>query len=72
MSKELLTITEFCEASNLGRTRVYELLQSGELKAVKIGRRTFIRREDMQAWLAGLSTYPVRNAKAAEASHVGL
>lgn len=59
MIKELLSISDFCEATNLGRTHVYELLKRGEVRAIKIGRRTFIRREDTQAWIAGLVEYPV-------------
>lgn len=55
--KELLTIGDFCEATSLGRTHVYELLKRGEVKAIKIGRRTFIRREDMHNWLKTLDLY---------------
>lgn len=58
MTKELMTIGDFCEATNLGRTHVYQLLKRGEVKAIKIGRRTFIRREDVQTWISGLSMYP--------------
>lgn len=58
MIKELLTIGDFCEVTNLGRTYVYELLKRGEVRAIKIGRRTFIRREDAQTWIAGLAEYP--------------
>lgn len=58
MDQKLLTIPEFCEVTSLGRTYVYKLLKLGELKAVKIGRRTFIRREDAQTWISSLSFYP--------------
>ena len=34
----LLTPDEACAALNVGRTRLYELLASGELKSVTIGR----------------------------------
>ena len=55
---ELLTINDFAKVTNLGRTRIYELLKRGEVKAVKIGRRTLIRREDADAWIASLVNYP--------------
>ncbi len=55
---ELLTINDFAKVTNLGRTRIYELLKRGEVKAVKIGRRTLIRREDADAWIASLANYP--------------
>lgn len=48
---ELLTISEFIKWSRLGRTRVYEEIGAGDLRALKIGRRTFVRRDDALAWL---------------------
>lgn len=56
-TKELLTVTEFCEASGLGRTCVYAMLKEGKLTAVKVGRRTLFRREDLESWKAGLTPY---------------
>jgi excisionase family DNA binding protein len=35
---ELLTIDELCGLMMIGRTTAYKLLQSGELKAFKIGK----------------------------------
>lgn len=42
----LLTVEEAAEALALGRTKVYELLESGSLRSVKIGR---LRRIPVQA-----------------------
>ena len=56
-AKELLTVAEFCEANGLGRTHVYAMLKDGKLTAVKVGRRTLFRREDLEAWKAGLTPY---------------
>lgn len=39
---------------NLGRTRVFSLLASGELKSVKIGRRRFVPESEINAYIAGL------------------
>ncbi len=39
---------------NLGRTRVFNLLASGELKSVKIGRRGFVPEREINAYIAGL------------------
>lgn len=36
------SIKETCELLGLGKTRVYELANSGELKTKKIGRRTLV------------------------------
>jgi len=35
-------ISEFCALSGLGRTKVYEMLDSGELTSIKIGKRRLI------------------------------
>jgi excisionase family DNA binding protein len=49
---ELLTVDETIRILRLGRTRVHELLRSGELRSLKLGRRRLVRREDLTAWLA--------------------
>lgn len=45
------TINEAAAASGIGRTKIYELVRSGELPLVKIGARTLIRRADLEAML---------------------
>ncbi|HOO49701.1 MAG TPA: helix-turn-helix domain-containing protein [Alphaproteobacteria bacterium] len=59
MTKELLTIPEFCEAVSCGRTHAYKLISTAQLPAVKQGKRTLIRREDMLAWIKSLRPYSV-------------
>lgn len=49
--EELLTVDEVKTWLRLGRTRLNELLQSGELPSFKIGRRRFIRHGDVLKWL---------------------
>ncbi len=58
MENYLMTISEFCKATSLGRTYVYKLLKQGDLKAVKIGRRTLVRKDDLAAWTSSLEAYP--------------
>jgi excisionase family DNA binding protein len=48
------SIDEACEASDLGRTKIYEEIQAGRLKARKVGRRTLILHKDLEAYLAAL------------------
>ena len=55
---ELLTIDELRVWLRLGRTRLNEILQSGELPSLKIGRRRFIRRGDVLDWLEGYRCQP--------------
>src|SRR5687768_5397515 len=57
MNKPLLSIAGFIDMYGVRRTKVYEMLDKGELRAVKIGRLTRIRAEDAQMWAEGLETY---------------
>jgi excisionase family DNA binding protein len=45
------TIPEAVGASGLGRTTLYELIKCGELPIAKVGARTVIRRQDLEAML---------------------
>lgn len=44
-------IKSFCKAFNVSRSFVYEEIKAGRLKAVKVGRRTLIPRDNALAWL---------------------
>lgn len=49
--KEWYSPDELWRWLGLGRTKTYELLQSGEIPSYKIGRVRRIRRRDIEAWL---------------------
>ena len=49
---QLLTIPEFCAWARIGRTKAYEEIGAGKLRAVKIGRRTLIKAADADIWLS--------------------
>lgn len=51
------SIEETLAVTGLGRTKLYELINSGELKAKKIGKRTIILKDDLQDFLLNLHTY---------------
>jgi excisionase family DNA binding protein len=55
-----LSILDAARAAGVGRSTIYENINSGQLKARKAGRRTLILREDLQAWLASFP--PVKAA----------
>jgi excisionase family DNA binding protein len=59
--EELLTVEEVRLWLRLGRTRLNELLQSGELPSFKVGRRRFIRRGDVMGWLEQYRYHPGEN-----------
>lgn len=43
---DLLSVTEFCHALNVGRTTAYQIIASGEVTPIRIGRRTLIPRSE--------------------------
>jgi excisionase family DNA binding protein len=51
-----MTIAEACAASRIGRTRIYEAIRAGELRARKHGKRTLILADDLRQWLESLPT----------------
>jgi excisionase family DNA binding protein len=51
---EAFTIPEVCERTRVGRTSIRAAINSGELRAVKCGRRTLILPNDLRRWLATL------------------
>jgi hypothetical protein len=53
-------IPRWCAISGMGRTRVYEELAAGNLRAIKLGTRTLIEVEAGLAWLRSLPAATVR------------
>ena len=47
------SIREAMHASSLGKTKMYELINEGKLQAVRIGGRTVIPAESLQALISG-------------------
>lgn len=60
MKQFSLSINEVCTATGLGRTKVYEAINSGALKARKLGKRTIILADDLTSYLSGLEVYSPR------------
>jgi len=56
MDKLLLTPTEAATALGIGRSKVYELLQTGQLQSVHIGACRRVPRESLTAFLEHLRT----------------
>jgi excisionase family DNA binding protein len=50
----LYTVPHFAETFGLGRSTVYRLLRSGDLKARKLDKRTVIDAKDVESWLREL------------------
>ena len=47
----VMSVTEFCQWSSIGRTKANEEMASRRLKSLKVGRRRLIKVVDAQRWL---------------------
>jgi excisionase family DNA binding protein len=54
LQREGLSITETSQVAGIGRTKIYEAIAAGTLKARKYGKRTIVLRSDLQDFLTGL------------------
>jgi excisionase family DNA binding protein len=50
--KRTISILEFSRRYSVGRTSVYQEIASGRLRAIKVGRKTLVKVDDAEAWLA--------------------
>lgn len=55
-----LTIEEACTAIGIGRTKLYQAINSGQLKAKKYGKRTIILKSDLEVFLETLTPYQAK------------
>ncbi len=65
MEKALFTFSEFCDIANIGKTKAYEILANGDVKAVKVGRKTMIPRSAIEEWMGTLPSFQKINDGAA-------
>lgn len=57
-----LTIDQACALTGVGRTKLYEALDSRELPAKKWGKRTIILKADLEKFLSNLDAYKAESA----------
>jgi hypothetical protein len=55
--KRFISIRDFCDAYGVGRTRAYDLIAAGQLRAFKNGPRTMIDAESAEQWAASLPQF---------------
>lgn len=54
---EHLTVAEAMALASIGRTKLYTLLQTEQIAAVKLGRRTLVRADSLRAFMAELPQF---------------
>ena len=54
VDRQALSIAEVSGVSGLGRTKIYEAIAAGNLKARKCGKRTLILPDDLREFLTNL------------------
>jgi excisionase family DNA binding protein len=52
--ERLYTVKEVQEILKVGRSFAYKLVQTGEVKSVRVGRCVRVRGSDLQAYIEGL------------------
>ena len=50
------TIAEACTLTRTGKTALYEAIKTGQLRALKRGRRTLVLPTDLREWIEKLPT----------------
>lgn len=48
---QALSVIEACQSMRIGRTKLYALIKANELPARKIGTKTIILKQDVEAYL---------------------
>ena len=59
--KYAYSIEQVSEITSIGRTKIYEYINQGLLKARKVGKRTLILKRDLDDFLENLDFYENRN-----------
>lgn len=62
LAVRLLSVSEACALLGIRRTRFYELLNGEQLNAVKLGRRTLVRSDELERFIEALAETSAKRA----------
>ncbi len=62
------SIDETCAVAGVKKTKIYEMINSGELPAKKLGRKTVILTSDIEAFFKGLKPFKTGEAQTKSAA----
>ena len=65
-----MPISVFCDMYGIGRTKTYDLINSGAISARKSGKTTLIDRASAERWYAALPSYGQSRGKVKRQSGV--
>lgn len=68
MTPAFATVIDWTKISGIGRSKTYYLLTTGELRALKVGKRTLIDVQHGLNWLRSLPAAEVNCARARKAA----
>lgn len=62
LNKMAMNIDDVIALSSIGRTKIYQEIREGRLKAIKCGRRTIFLKKDVESWLNSLPNFVQQDA----------
>ncbi|WP_433965128.1 excisionase family DNA-binding protein [Tunturiibacter gelidiferens] len=56
-----ISVIEAMSATGIGKTMMYELLNDGSLRSIKIGKKRLIIVESIHEWIEAMESYDIGN-----------